>query len=212
MSIFEGKAPPRSEGGGDRPPPPPAGNHHACLVAIVDLGTHRETYPGREPEDRHKVYLCWELVDEQAPGGGDNFLIARDFYLSYHEKAGLRLMLEGWGGKPYAEGEPIDLGAVLGKKCLLNVQHKESKAGNTYASIKEVTPLPKNSRVSDPQREPFQWEIGPNADLDELPAWLPWLYGKDVPAWVKASPEWGARTGGSQPREEEIPEGEEVAF
>src|SRR5262249_31772721 len=132
----------------------------------------------------------------QIPEGsqaGSNYLLGREFTHSYHEKAGLRLMLEAWRGTKYEEGETIDLKAVLGRKCLLNIKHKRSRDGSqTYAVIEAVSPLPKNIAVRDPAREPIAWEIAEGAVLDELPAWLPYVYGQSVPDRVRASKEWQA--------------------
>lgn len=214
--AFRGKATSSGGGSGEGFPKAPPGNHPAVLVAMIDLGTQRERKYGSEDyRDVRKVYLCWELVEEVIPGTKDNFLIGRDYALSYHEKAALRLMLEGWRNKTYQDGDDIDYGKALGGKCLLSVKNKKSKGGDAeYPRIEGVSSPPKGTAVKSPQRTPTMWEFGANT-LDELPDWLPYHYGQSVADIIKESREYkegSGANGEAHGGDSEIPEGEEVIF
>ena len=195
--AFKGKATSNGQSGsGGDFPRAPAGNHPACLVAIVDLGTQTvRKFQSEETEDVHKVFLLWELVECPIPGLNENHLIGRDYRLSYHEKAALRLMMEGWRGKAYADGEEIDIGAALGRKCLLNVKSRPSKSDplKSFPSIEGVNPPPRGFKISDPLNRPVAWELGENA-LHDLPAFAAdyFHYGQAVKEWVEESKEWKA--------------------
>ncbi len=195
MGIFKGKAS-SSGGNGEQFEIPPADNHPAACVAIVDLGTQRvDGFQGAPPKDTHQVYLVWELTEAKLSGTTNNHLIGHVYTLSYHEKAALRLMLEGWRGLKYPEGEEIDLGAVLGKPCLLSVIHQTSKSsGKQYAKIKSVAKLPKGMPTPQPQRKPVAWEMGSDADGD-LPTWLPYIFGEPVKEVVERAKEYGREPG-----------------
>jgi hypothetical protein len=198
--AFRGKA--TNKGGGEDFPRAPAGNHPACLVAIVDLGTQKtRKFQSEGFEEIHKVFLCWELLTETVPGTKDNFLIGRDYRVSYAEKAALRLMMEGWRGRGYGDGDEIDVGATLGFKCLLNVKHKPGKSDpkKSFPNIEGVSALPKGMKAPDPQHKPVSFELG-EQELHELPEWVAnyFHYGQSIKEWVEDSKEWK-----HQPAEEE---------
>lgn len=204
MGIFKGKA--NSSGGGDSTYEiPPADNHPSVCVAIIDLGTQRvDGFQGAPAKDTHQVYLVWELTEAKVTGTNNNHLIGNVYTLSYHEKAALRLMLEGWRGTKYQDGEEIDLGAVLGRACLLSVIHQTSKSsGKNYAKIKGVAKLPKGMTAPKPQKTPSAWEMGSD-DAGDLPTWLPYIYGEPVKEVVERAKEYGREPGD----EESEPEAE----
>ena len=185
--------------GGAKSEVPPAGSHPAVLVAIVDLGTHRETFKdeknGERTADLRKVLFAWELTSEPMSGMKDsNHIMTRDYNVTFSNKSSLRKMVEGWRGKAFAEGEGFDVGVLLGKACLLTVTHAESARGNTYAKIGGIAPLPKVMTAPPPKRKLTTW-MESGSDETEL-SWLPFLYGEPVADVVKRCLE---RTQSKQP-------------
>lgn len=173
--------------GGDFERPEP-GNQAAVLVAIVDLGTHRENFQGNE-YDAHKVYFVWELTTQQMTGSQHNHVVGLQYSLSFGEKSNLRKLVSAWRGKPVADGEEFDLSKLLGAKCLLNVQPVE---GKSYVKLDPVcaTPLPKGMECPPAKRKPVMWEIDDNDQLPEHLDWLPFIYGESVQDKIQRSKEW----------------------
>lgn len=165
-----------TSGGGNYTEAPPAGSHAANVVALIDLGTQDDTYPGAPPKKARKVFIVWELCNEFVEGTKNRHLIGRAYTLSAHEKSGLRGMLESWRGKKYAEGEQYDLEAILGKPCILNLVHGESNAGRTFAKVNGVAGLPKGMTADKPSRPVISREC---TSTDPLPDWIPYIIGED---------------------------------
>jgi len=125
----------------------PAGNHIARCYGMVQIGTVKEEtgiYAGKET---HKVRISWETPHEAHDFGKgiQPFSIHKEFTLSMNEKATLRKMLESWRGKAFTEveAEKFDITKLLGKPCMINVIHKTSGKGSTYADISSLATLPK---------------------------------------------------------------------
>lgn len=195
----------KAEGEGGSYTPPPAGSHPACLVAIVDLGTHTDVYNG-DAKTTRQVYLVWELVGEARPEDGQNHLIGARYTLSSHPKAGLRLMLEGWRGKGFGDDEDIDLPGWLGRNCLANVTHEESGSGKTYAKLKAISPLPKMMEKACP-KPTYPLVCWNFASDDERPdvSHLPYVFGTPVKDKIEASQEWKKAHGGGTQADSESP-------
>lgn len=168
---------------------PSEGNHPAVLVGLVDLGTHEEDYQGKKYNAR-KILLCWELVAEHK-SDGTPFIVAQSYNLmaKVGAKAGLRKLLEGWRGKPMADGEKLNLASLVGKPCLINIGHGKSAKGNEYAKILGVTPLVKGMSIPKPANEGFLYEI--TSDPKEIPEWVPYLFGQPIVDIIEESREKG---------------------
>lgn len=179
MSAWKTTVPKKSDNG-DFPDRycPEEGPHPAVLVGIIDLGTHKEEYGGKE-KDTHKLLLVWELAGLKEPGTQIPVTIGRDYTFSLNEKSNLAKMIGGWRGKALAEGEEFDLTVMLGKPCLLTVSHKTSKeAERVYAVVSGISPwkgplvagkpLPKESVNK------LAWTFGDGPAAD-LPGWVPFF-------------------------------------
>lgn len=125
----------------------PAGNHIARCYAMVEIGTIKEDqgiYAGKE---LHKVRITWETPMEchDFGKGLQPFSVSKEFTLSMNEKATLRKMLESWRGRAFTEIEAkaFDITKLVGLPCMINVIHKTSGKGNTYADISSIATLPK---------------------------------------------------------------------
>jgi hypothetical protein len=193
MSVFSGTA--SKGGGGDEYDIPPAGSFAAALVAIIDLGTHREEFQGKS-KDVRKVFLVWELPGEKISGTGNNHVIGREFSLSFTPKSILRIFAEKWRGKSYNEGETIDIAKMLGKSCLLSIIHATSKSsGSEFAKADSVSQLPKGMTVGATQHKPFLWELDSAEDPPQH-TWLPFIFGSPVHEKIHRSKEWIAAHAG----------------
>ena len=171
---------------------PEAGTHAARLVSLIDLGTHTEEYQGTA-KDVRKVLLVWELVNEPISGqNGVNHLVSREYTLSFHKKGALRLLVESVRGKAYDENEEVNLAGMIGQPCLVTIEVAKSSQGREYAKVKGAVRPPKGTNVAQAKRTPVVWFIHDEAELVQLPAWLPFLYGEKVADKIARSPEWKA--------------------
>jgi len=145
----------------------PAGVHIGRCFRIVDLGTQEETYEG-ESKLMQKLAIYWELHGEDEEGkplmndDGEPMTIWKEYTASLGKKAKLRSDLESWRGKPFTDEEAkgFDVPKLLGQYCMVNVTHKTSQAGKTYATVTSLTPLPAALRHSKPNA------VLPNAVFD----------------------------------------------
>lgn len=129
----------------------PQGNHVAVCYRVIDLGTQRGEYMGKE-NHRHKILISWEIPDEKMDDGRP-FTIGQKFTWSTSEMANLRQVLESWRGKAFEEKDfgpgGFDIMNVIGVGCMLNVVHA-TKGGKTYANIASVAKLPKGMTAPAP--------------------------------------------------------------
>ncbi len=173
---------------------PSEGNHPAVLVGLVDLGTHDDEYQGKKITNR-KVLFCWEIPGETRSDGGP-FVLVADFNMppTLSGKSKLRTMLEAWRGKPMEDKEKLDLAALLGKACLLNVGRGKSSKGSEFAKIMGISPMIRGMQAPRPFSDQFVWS--PAAGPFNPPDWMPFLYGKPVVETIEQSREW---RGGAAP-------------
>lgn len=114
--------------------PAPEGLHLAVCCDAVDLG-ERDTPFGR----KHQVEIWWQL-EARSPDTGDRFLVRKRYTASLHEKSGLTKDLVLWRGKPFTpdERKGFDLERLLGVPCQLQVVHKVTDDGKTFANVAAV--------------------------------------------------------------------------
>lgn len=158
----------------------PAGNYAAHLVAIYDLGTHDGEYQGEAKPDQRSLYFAWEIHGVKRPDGKP-FVIGKDYTVyvndsgrfEFGKKNGVRKMLEGWRGKAYGEKEVVNPGACLGRPCLFNVVHSESK-GKTYHNLGSISKIPDGMPVPPQTIESVAYLIS----MGEPPVhlWLPYIW------------------------------------
>lgn len=130
---------------GSTAPPelPPAGTYVGRCFRVVDLGTHASTFNG-QTRDRRLLLTTFELLDEDVHmSDGRPYALGRRFTLSLHEKSALRQMLQTWRGKPYADGEEVDLRKIAGQYGLVAVTLDASADGKVFANLASVVALPK---------------------------------------------------------------------
>src|SRR6056300_1545659 len=97
----------------------PEGVHVARCYAVVDLGTHHETWKG-QPKIRRKVILSFEFPSQlhvfNEEDGEQPLGRSKTFTNSLGEKATLRKMLQSWRGRAFTQKElqGFDLSTVVG--------------------------------------------------------------------------------------------------
>lgn len=157
----------------------PAGNHLAICYQMIEIGTETVDFNG-EVKKVHRVRIVWELSNEKKvfdPAKGEQpYSIGKDYTLSMHEKATLRHDLQSWRGKAFTDDEAssFDITKLIGKPCMLNVIHRTSKNGGTYANIAGVTAVPKGMNVPT-QVNPsfvFSFDEWNDSKFATLPEWL----------------------------------------
>lgn len=148
--------------GGTTREPIPAGNYVSRCYQMLDIGTVDENVMG-EIKHLHKVRIGFELPNElrvfKEENGEQPLVISKEFTLSLHEKAALRIALKAWRSKDFTEEEAkaFDISKLLGIPCMLNIIHNPSKKdpSKIYEQIAGITPLPKGITCP-PQINPTQ--------------------------------------------------------
>ncbi len=175
----------------------PAGNHSGMLVALIDEGTHWDSYKDQAEKKVRKVVLVFEVEAEGKDGKPQRFHIGGEFSMGYNDKgdglvmgkkSNLRKLMEGWSGKSYADGEVPDLAKALGRPCLVNVIH-ESGGERTYARLASVSKPVAGMTALKPSRTPFAFRAdskdeAPGTRDTEKTEWLPRVFGEKVHAVV----------------------------
>jgi len=135
--------------GGSDYAPMEAGMYVARCVQMIQIGTVTENIQGKD-KTLHKVRFGFEFPTElkvfKEENGEQPYFLSKEYTLSMHEKATLRLHLETWRGKKFTEEESkaFDVTRLLKVPCMINVVHKTSeKTGKTFAEIGSISPLMK---------------------------------------------------------------------
>lgn len=137
--------------------PVPAGMYMARCYRVIDLGTQRGEWKGKEKWSR-KVLIQWELYGEAEDGtplildDGRPMSVSKRYTLSLGDNAQLRADLKSWRGRDFSPDElaGFDISALLGVGCMLNIAH-DTKDGKTYTNVASVTPIPKVMRDAFPK-------------------------------------------------------------
>jgi hypothetical protein len=129
--------------------PAPSGTHPAICYQVIDLGTQDTVYMNKITR-KHQIRITWELLCDDRMQDGRRYSVSRKYKWSMWKKAPLRLDLEMWRGKPFADSDMgpggFDIKNILTAPCLVTVKHEE-KAGDVYANVAGVTSLPKGMIV-----------------------------------------------------------------
>ncbi len=121
--------------------PAPEGIHVACCCDVVDLGLADHGFG-----EKHYVEIRFQLEDEDETG--KRFLVRRRYTLSLSEKATLRKDLETWRGKKFTKEElaGFDLERLIGVAAQVQVVHRVSDQGKTFANVTAVIPTGKGQQ------------------------------------------------------------------
>lgn len=175
-----------------------AGVNQAICIRYYDLGTQ---YMEAFDKSARKVMLMWEVPESRIEIEGKDLprAISKEYTLSLHKKANLRVDLESWRGKMFTEREleGFDLDKILGTNCMLNIIHKSNDRG-TFANVASVMPLMKNMSKRKPENPLvcFSFDEGEIKIPEGTPQWI-----EDK---IKSSEEWNMFINGEGPPPSEL--------
>lgn len=121
--------------------------------------------------------------------------------MSLNEKSSLYKMLSSWLGKEFdkaAQAGTLDFSSLLGRACLVTINHKVGKTGNVFAKLAAVTQLPKGLLAETQVNPSILFDLSkPNAEiLASLPKWQQ--------EEITKSPEYHAHKGTTHPHDEDL--------
>lgn len=133
----------------------PAGNHLARVYQILHIGTVTSDFKDDDGNEKtiNTVRIGWELPNEMRKfkeGQEERpMVISQDYTLSMNEKAKLRKLVEGIIGTALDEKEAdsFDVTKLMGLPCMIQINHKTSKAGNEYAFVASAATIPKGMKA-----------------------------------------------------------------
>lgn len=118
---------------------PSEGMVAAVCCDVQDRGEEQNTFNGKM---QRRARIVWE-VDEAHPDYGRPFEVSNIYVISLFSKANLRKMLANWRGRDFTEQElkGFDLEKLIGVPCQVQIQHRTSAKGRTFANVVAVVPL-----------------------------------------------------------------------
>ncbi len=170
----------------------PAGNYVARCYSMIHVGTVKEEYMG-EIKTMNKCRITWELPTElrvfNEEKGEQPMVISKEYTLSMHEKSNLRRDLESWRGKGFNEDQAVgfDVTKLLGVSCMLNIIHKVTKKGAEYATISNISTLPKELECPEQVNETFEFNFEDNFSEEVVESFPDFIKEK-----IKSSAEYKA--------------------
>ena len=174
----------------------PPGSHIARCYRIVDLGTQRSEYMGKE-KYLQKVMLQFEVHSEDDQGNplvtqdGRPLSISKSFTCTLSEKSSLRKDLQLWRGRDFTPEElrGFELKNVLGAWALLSVTQSESN-GKTYTNIAAINPVPKAMKAALPT------PVNPTGmfSIEDPDMAMFDTFSENLKNRITSSPEWKERT------------------
>jgi hypothetical protein len=120
----------------------PEGQWQAVCADAIDLGERVESYQGGTPKIVKKVAIVFQL-SELNPDTGRPFEPSTEKTLAFGPSAGLRKFLSQWRGKAYSDAEAaagVNLAKLVGVNAIVQIEHKVSAGGRTYARISNIMP------------------------------------------------------------------------
>jgi hypothetical protein len=127
---------------------PPVGAHIAVLIRIVDIGTQKGEWQGKETLRRQNI-LTWELPFKTREDGAP-FIISKFYTQSLGDSSNLTKDLTSWLGKK--PKPPFDPKELLGKGCQVVVSERE---GSDKKVISTVVGLPDGATVPEKTHNPL---------------------------------------------------------
>lgn len=158
----------------------PEGTHPARCYQIMHYGHVPNTFPGALNPWVNTIRIVWELPDEKEVfKEGEEprpFSIAKEFTLSMNSKSNLRKLVEQWLGKKFTDEEAndFDVETLLGKPCLITIEHKEGSEGRVFANVLGVTKPLGKMIMPEPVNDTkvISWNTMTKEQLDKLPDFL----------------------------------------
>lgn len=150
----------------------PEGRHTGLLYALIDLGTHEDTFQG-VTKFKHELYVGFELPEVLMSDGrpfmwGKTFNVTNGRFGPYISKtSNLYKFLKVWTGQDDPKLQM--LGKLIGHPATISIVHEEGKKDATkiYAVAETVKPF-KGKAVPAAKNEPIIYELGEPGS--EIPA------------------------------------------
>lgn len=131
--------------------PAPEGQYQAVCADVIDLGERLEQFQGATPKIVRKVAIVFQL-SEINPDTEKPFEPSVEKTLAFGPAAGLRKFLSAWRGKAYTDAEAaagVPLAKLVGVNAIVQIEHKVSASGRTYAKISNIMPpLPRMPKLT----------------------------------------------------------------
>ena len=162
--------------GGSSHPPMDAGTYFGVCVGVVDIGTHTETWEGKDIV-RNQLILLFDFPTETIEINGEQKPRCQSLKLtkSTHEQAKLRKHLIAWRGRDFTDDELKDfsLRKLLGIPASIGVI-QDTYNGKTYAKILTLGKLPKGVELPKADRKIYfdMLDADTYDAIEELPDWI----------------------------------------
>lgn len=171
--------------------PAPEGVFPARCIWVVDLGTQvSDGLYGHQ--ERHQMYVNWELVDEST-ASGQPMTIGAFFTVSLNPKGNLRATLESWRGRAFSPEElkGFDISKLINAPCLISVKHQPKQDGSGIrAQVSGVMAPMKGQKIADARDTRFLVDLDASDAKQQVEALPDWLKAK-----IYATKEWAALNG-----------------
>jgi len=182
--------------------PVPAGMHLARCYRIVDLGTQKTEWNGKEKKN-YKIMMLWEVHGEDDQGNalvtdrGEPMTISKNYTMSFGEMASLRADLKSWRGRDFTPEElrGFQLKNVLGAWCMLTVARTTGRDDKEYSNVMSVNPVPASIKKAG---LPDGFNDLAVFDLDNPDMALFDTFSEKLKAKIQNSPEWKAKGSASE--------------
>jgi hypothetical protein len=162
--------------GGSSYPPMDAGTFTAICVGVVDIGTHSETWEGKELI-KNQLVLLFDFPSEMIDIDGEQKprCLSLKLTKSTHEQAKLRKHLIAWRGRDFTDDELNDfhLSKLLGVPVTVGVTQKTSN-GKTRAIISTLGKPMKGMEPPKATRRIYfdMADANSYSAIEELPDWI----------------------------------------
>jgi hypothetical protein len=189
----------KATGGGGDFKPVPAGMHLARCYRIIDLGSQKSDWQGKQ-KISPKVMIQWEVHSEDDEGKplvtdkNEPMTISKNYTVSLGENARLRIDLKSWRGRDFnlEELSGFHLRNVLGSWCMLTVTRTPGSDGKEYSNVTAVSPVPasiKRAGLPEGHNEKKFFDLD-NPDMALFDTFSDKLKAKimSAPEWPKGSP------------------------
>lgn len=166
----------------------PEGNHIGILYRIINIGTIDTGFTNDDgsPKKQAKVRVYFELPNEMREFEYDGekktlpMSISREVTLSLYKSekhtAILRTIANACIGTALKdeEAERFDIEDLLGRACMIQVAHEQTKDGKTFAKAVGFGSIPKGMNVPKQTNENRVQNVREMTrdEIDELPEWL----------------------------------------
>ena len=174
--------------------PAPEGVFPARCIWVVDLGTQvSDGMYGHQ--ERHQIYVNWELVDETT-ASGQPMTIGAFFTLSLNPKGNLRATLESWRGRAFTADElrGFDISRLIDAPCLISVKHQPKADGSGLrAQVSGVMAAMKGQVIAPAKDNRYLVDLDASDAEKQVDALPDWLKQK-----IQTTKEWGRIMGFDQ--------------